>query len=150
MTRSVNRKSAVAMTAELVAAFVSSRQTAAADLPALISSVHRALTAPDADEAAPPPAVRKTNAKAIRASITPDALISFEDGKPYKMLKRHLTALGLSAEAYRRKWGLPADYPLTAPNYSRFRSSQARSVGLGKQVRPSAPKPREKAKAKAR
>lgn len=149
MTRSVNRKSPTAMTAELVAAFVGSRPTTMADLPALIASVHRALTSPDVEEAEPPPA-QKTTARMIRASITPDALISFEDGKPYKMLKRHLTALGLSAEEYRRKWGLPSDYPLTAPNYSSFRSSQARSVGLGKRVRPPVIRPEAKARAKAR
>lgn len=67
----------------------------------------------------------------IKASITPDALVSFEDGKPYKSMKRHLTGRGLTPDAYRAKWGLPADYPMTAPSYSATRSRLAKANGLG-------------------
>ena len=77
------------------------------------------------EEAKPTPAV------SIRKSITPDYLISLEDGKQYKSLKRHLTKLGLTPEAYREKWDLPRDYPMVAANYAAKRSELAKSIGLG-------------------
>jgi predicted transcriptional regulator len=66
-----------------------------------------------------------------RKSVTPDFLISLEDGKPYKSLKRHLTKLGLTPQAYREKWGLPLDYPMVAASYALKRSELAKSMGLG-------------------
>lgn len=79
---------------------------------------------------APIPAV------SIRKSITADHLISFEDGKRYKSLKRHLSVrLGLTPEAYCAKWGLPSDYPMVAPAYSATRSALAKAVGLGRAPR---------------
>jgi predicted transcriptional regulator len=69
----------------------------------------------------------------VRRSITPDYLICLEDGKKLKMLKRHLRAVyGLSPEEYRAKWGLPADYPMVAPNYAKQRSAFAKQIGLGR------------------
>ena len=64
----------------------------------------------------------------IRKSITPDALISFIDGKPYKTLKRHLTGNGMTIEQYRERFGLPRDYPSTAASYSAQRSALAKSA----------------------
>ena len=69
----------------------------------------------------------------IRKSITPDAIICLEDGKAFKSLKRHLyTKYQMTPEDYRAKWGLPADYPMVAPNYSQTRSELAKTSGLGK------------------
>ena len=68
----------------------------------------------------------------IKKSVTPDYLISLEDGKQYKSLKRHLGKLGLTPETYRAKWGLPRDYPMVASNYAAQRSELARSMGLGR------------------
>ena len=85
-----------------------------------------------------PEAVVKLTAAQIRKSITPDALISFIDGKPYKMLQRHLTAHGLTTNAYRERFGLPLNYPMTALSYSAARSALARKMGLGRKA---APKP---------
>jgi predicted transcriptional regulator len=65
----------------------------------------------------------------------PEALISFEDGRAYTMLKRHLRTLGLTPEDYRAKWGLQAEYPMVAPNYSAKRSEVARAAGLGTRTR---------------
>jgi len=82
--------------------------------------------------AAPPKdSVEKPTAAQIKKSITPDGLVSFEDGKSYKTLRRHLTIRGLTPEAYRAKYGLPVDYPMTAPSYSAQRSALAKSLGLG-------------------
>lgn len=125
------------LTADLVAAYVANNAIPASELPPLMAQVYAALSgltsaAPiQSDKPAAP-----TSAQ-VRKSITPDALISFEDGKPYKTLRRHLTLRGLSPEAYREKWGLPADYPMTAPSYSAQRSELARSLGLGQQRRKS-------------
>lgn len=68
----------------------------------------------------------------IRKSIGDDYLISMEDGRRYKSLKRHLSGRGLTPEQYRQKWGLPSDYPVVAPAYARQRSELAKALGLGR------------------
>lgn len=120
-------------TAELVSAYVTNNSVPMSELPALIASTHAALTGLGRSGAPATPEVEKPTPAQIRKSITHEALISFEDGKPYKTLKRHLAKLGLTPEAYREKWGLPRDYPTTAPSYSEQRSALARSSGLGSQ-----------------
>jgi predicted transcriptional regulator len=119
-----------ALTAEVVSAYVSENPVRPADLPDLLTSVHAALTGLGKGNATAPPAQKLTPAQ-IRKSIRPDALISFEDGKLYKTLRRHLTIRGLTPEAYREKWGLPRDYPMTAASYSETRSALAKNLGLG-------------------
>ena len=74
----------------------------------------------------------KLTAGQIRKSISPDGLISFEDGKTYQTLKRHLTTRGMTIADYKAKWGLPSDYPATAPAYAAKRSALAKAAGLGK------------------
>mgnify|MGYP002381809989 CR=1 FL=1 len=86
----------------------------------------------DADET---PAPRRTTPAQVRKSITPEALISFEDGRSYKTLRRHLATHGLTPDEYREKWGLPADYPMVSANYSAARSAMAKSLGLGQKGR---------------
>jgi len=68
----------------------------------------------------------------IRNSIRPDGITSFEDGKSYKTLRRHLSGLGMTPAQYLQKWGLPSDYPMVAPNLSAARSERARSMRLGR------------------
>ena len=94
--------------------------------------------------------VEKPTPAQIRKSITPDGLISFVDGKSYKTLKRHLTGHGLDFHAYRARYGLPSDYPSTAPNYSAQRSELARTLGLGQQRRTAAPASSENPKGRGR
>jgi predicted transcriptional regulator len=123
------------MTAEVVAAYVANNKVAPSDLADLIASVFGALSRTGQPAVEPVEAaatVRKLTPGQIRKSITPDALISFEDGKGYKMLKRHLSTQGLTFADYRAKWGLPRDYPSTAPAYSAARSELAKSIGLGR------------------
>lgn len=127
------------LTAEIVAAYVSKNAVPASDLPALIQSVRTALTGNSEPAAAPQVEVQKPTPAEIKKSITPDALISFIDGKPYKSMRRHLTANGLTPEGYRARYSLPADYPLVSANYSQQRSALAKSLGLG-QPRPVAAK----------
>jgi predicted transcriptional regulator len=69
----------------------------------------------------------------IKKTVTPDHLISLEDGRPYKSLKRHPSGRGLTPEQYRQKWGLPTDYPMVASNYAAGRSELAKAAGLGRQ-----------------
>jgi predicted transcriptional regulator len=119
------------VTTQIVSAYVETNTLSASDLPDLIRSVYRTLSGvgePVAD-AAPPPA--KLTAAQIRKSITPDYLVSLEDGRRFKSMKRHLGLLGLSPEQYRAKWGLPKSYPMVAPSYSAARSALAKSIGLG-------------------
>lgn len=129
------------LTTEIVAAYVSHNSVPVSELGNLISTVSDGLRAIDADEApevdAVPSAEIKTKAE-IKKSITHDALISFIDGKPYKMLRRHLSQHGLTPETYRAKYGLPLDYPMTSPSYSEQRSQLATAMGLGQQRRKSA------------
>ena len=118
------------LTADIVAAHVSNNSVAVNDLPNLIQNVHGALTGiaskGGAVEPKPEPKV------SIRASVKPDYVVCLEDGKKQKMLKRHLmTNHGMTPDEYRQKWGLPADYPMVAPNYAEQRRTLAKSIGLG-------------------
>ena len=117
------------MTAEVVSSYVAHNSVPRAELPALIAAVRTALEGLAAP--VPPKADRPEPAVAIRKSVTPDYLVSLEDGKPYKSLKRHLTRLGLSPDQYRAKWGLPAHYPMVAETYAKRRSELAKGHGLG-------------------
>ena len=124
----------IELTADIVAAYLSNNNLAPGDLPNLIGSVHSALhrTSAGSEPAAPEPLKPATTA---RRSITPDYLICLEDGKRFKSLKRHLrTHYNLTPAQYRAKWGLPADYPMVAPNYAKTRSDLARQMGLGRRT----------------
>jgi len=124
----------LSLTTEIVAAHVSNNSVALSDLPVLIEQVYKSLSnvgsEPVAVEERPQPAVT------VKKSVTPDYIVCLEDGKKLKMLKRHLkTAYNMSPEEYRERWGLPADYPMVAPNYARQRSSLAKQIGLGTRAR---------------
>lgn len=120
------------MTADVVAAYVGNNPLPATQIPEVINTVYGSLrkinvvTRNGGDE--PPKA-----AVPVRKSITPDYIVCLEDGKKLKMLKRHLrTVYNLTPDEYRTKWGLPTDYPMVAPNYSKQRSSFAKKIGLGR------------------
>ena len=121
----------VDLTADIVSAYVSKNSVRPADLGELIATVHQTLTRLSGSAKPAAEQVEKPTPAQIKKSITPDGLISFEDGKPYKTLRRHLTIRGLTPEAYREKHGLPRDYPMTSATYSAQRSELARTNGLG-------------------
>ncbi|RMD61245.1 MAG: MucR family transcriptional regulator [Alphaproteobacteria bacterium] len=124
----------LALTTNIVAAHVANNSVALADLPRLIREVHDTL-ANIGDGAAREPE-RPTPAVPIRKSVTPEYIVCLEDGKKLKMLKRHLkTAYNMTPEEYRERWGLPADYPMVAPNYAKQRSKLAKEIGLGTRAR---------------
>ena len=121
------------LAAQIVAAYVGNNSVPQADIPKLISDIYRSLEGIAAGEAPKPPVAELKPAVNARKSITPDFLVCLEDGKKFKSLKRHLRShYNLSPEQYREKWGLPADYPMVAPNYATARSSLAKRMGLGK------------------
>jgi predicted transcriptional regulator len=127
----------IELAVDIVAAYVSNNSVPAADLPGLIGGIHAALNNLSTAGRASGAPVEKLTPSQIRKSVTHDHIVSFEDGKPYKTLRRHLTLRGLTPEAYREKWGLPRDYPMTAASYSAQRSELARALGLGQQRRKS-------------
>src|SRR5215210_1677300 len=111
------------LTAEVVSAYVAKNSLGPADIPDLIASVHLALQGLSAPPQAEPQ--KREPPVSIRKSITPDFLISLEDGRRYKSLRRHLTSRGLTPEQYRKKWGLRPDYPMVAADYAKARSELA-------------------------
>jgi predicted transcriptional regulator len=133
----------VALTANIVSAYVANNRVPATEMPALLSSVHAAVVGLGGNTAAADVGAEKPTPAQIRKSIKPDALVSFIDGKPYKTLKRHLTKHGLTMDEYRERYGLPRDYPSTAASYSEQRSALAKSLGLGQQRRRAAAKAAE-------
>lgn len=119
------------LTTDIVAAYVSNNSVQVDKVPALIQEVHDTVKALASGAAAN--AGNQEPAVPIKKSVTPDHIICLEDGKKLKMLKRYLrTQYNLSPEDYRRKWGLPADYPMVAPNYAKRRSQFAKEIGLGR------------------
>lgn len=121
----------ITLTADIVAAHVSNNSVAVSDLPTLIANVHNALAGLGGGAAAPE--AKAEPAVSIRASVKPDYIVCLDDGKKLKMLKRHLmTHYGITPDEYRAKWGLPADYPMVAPNYAEQRRSLAVKIGLGR------------------
>ena len=121
------------LTAHIVSAYVEKNRLPASGLADLIASVSTSISGlgqPVVPVA--PPLVPAVNPK---KSVTPDFIICLEDGKKFKSLKRHLGVhFGLTPDAYRAKWGLPADYPMVAPNYAASRSLLAKSIGLGRKA----------------
>jgi predicted transcriptional regulator len=125
----------IELTAGIVSAFVSNNSVAAAEIPALINQVHSALLRVSSG-AKDAPAEPLKPAVSVKKSVTPDYIVCLDDGKKFKSLKRHLrTQYNITPEQYREKWGLPADYPMVAPNYAAARSKLAKDMGLGQQRR---------------
>jgi predicted transcriptional regulator len=131
MNDSSNSANYIELAADIVSAYVSNNSLPSSELPALINEVHKALLRVTSGSA---PVVVEALKPAVPAkkSITNDYIICLEDGKKFKSLKRHLrTQYNISPEEYREKWGLPADYPMVAPDYAEQRRDLAKKIGLG-------------------
>ena len=126
----------LALTAQIVSAQVRGNKLGAAELPRLIQAVRGTLDGlargpAEAEAPRPEPAVP------VRRSVRPDAIICLVCGRRFKAIKRHLAAdHGLTPEEYRAHWGLPADYPMVAPDYADTRSRLAKQFGLGRKHAP--------------
>ena len=124
------------LTTEIVSSFVAKNHHRADELPDLIKSVFDALNRAETPAETPTAAeTTKPTAQAVKKSVQQEYLVSFEDGKHYRTLRRHLAKRDLTPDAYRAKYGLGKDYPMTAAAYSAKRSELARSAGLGQQRR---------------
>jgi predicted transcriptional regulator len=120
--------------AEIVAAYVAQNQLQPTAIPDLIRSVHGALLGLGGDR--PVPTERPRPAVPVGRSVQHDYIVCLEDGVRLKMLKRYLRShYDMSPEEYRRRWGLPPEYPMVAPAYAERRSEFAKKIGLGKGVR---------------
>jgi predicted transcriptional regulator len=124
------------LTVQIVAAHVENNQVAIDALPGLIEQVYRTLRETTQE---PTEAERPVPAVPVKQSVKSDFIVCLEDGKKLKTLRRHLmTSYNLSPAQYRARWGLPADYPMVAPNYAKLRSSLAKKIGLGRKAEASA------------
>jgi predicted transcriptional regulator len=136
-------KHLIANATAIVASYLGRNQVVAADIPKLIQSVFSAVAevGQTTEQAALPDALEP--AVPVRRSVGDDYIICLEDGVKVKMLKRYIASrFGLTPDAYRAKWKLPASYPMVAPAYARMRSDMAKRIGLG--TRPDTPRGRRK------
>ncbi|TPJ30150.1 MULTISPECIES: MucR family transcriptional regulator [unclassified Mesorhizobium] len=126
-----SRGQLMALTADIVSAYVGHNAVPPASLPGLIQSVNSSLS--KIGKAAEPETPSLSPAVNPKRSVFPDYIVCLEDGKKFKSLKRHLGVhYGLTPDEYRAKWGLARDYPMVAPNYAAQRSELAKSSGLGR------------------
>jgi predicted transcriptional regulator len=121
----------LSLTSDIVSAYVSKNPLPRATLPELIGQIHQSLKVLATGEKIEP-AVPLVPAVPIKKSVTPDYIISLEDGRKFQSMKRYLGVRGMTPADYRSKWGLPADYPMVAPNYTARRSEMAKRLGLGR------------------
>ena len=133
---------ATSLTAQIVAAYLGNNTVPAAEVPAVISSVYSAITNVSRPQVSEVSVEKLTPAVPIKRSVKPDHIVCLECGKQNKMLKRHLAAEhSLTPGEYRKKWGLPPEYPMTAPEYAAQRSALAKNSGLGTQRREQSAEP---------
>jgi len=126
------------LASEIVAAYVASNKLAQGDLPGLLKSVYGALGGAAAPVAAEPASLAP--AVPIRRSVTPSAIICLACGKKFKSMRRHVQSHGDTPDSYRKKWGLPSDYPMVSADYAAARSELAKAAGLGLGGRGGAPR----------
>lgn len=130
-----DRGGVMRMTADIVSSFVANSTVSSDELADLIRTVHRTLAGLSTDAGAAP-SERPKPVVPVNRSVHNDYIICLEDGKKLKMLKRYLrSTYNMSPDDYRKRWGLPADYPMVAPSYAARRSEFAKRIGLGKGVR---------------
>ena len=131
-TQAIPAQDVLRMAVDIVSAYVSNNSIAAPQVPEIINTVYSSLKMLNGQSVETPSDPLKP-AVSVRKSVNPDYIVCLEDGKKLKMLKRHLrAAYGMTPDEYRAKWGLPADYPMVAPNYAQQRSNFAKQIGLGR------------------
>ena len=132
-------QTAIEASVKIAATYLRRYRVGLRELTPFLSEIHEALL-----REAPPPlqpqhfGPRPRTPAEIQASVTPDTIMSFENGRRFKTLGKHLAIRGLTPDSYRLKWGLPASYPMVATNYTALRSEIARNAGLGRRHRPGA------------
>ena len=130
VNQEVKRSELLQLTAEIVAAYARNNVLSVDNLCTLIASVHEVLSKVGNTMERPKPAVP------ISESVTSDRLVCLECGGKFKMLKKHLrSAHDMMQAQYRKRWGLPGNYPMVTSTYSKFRVGLAKHIGLGKRHR---------------
>lgn len=120
------------LTADIVASMAANNKMTSDELVGLIQTVHRTLISLSSGEQ-PQAGERPKPAAPINRSVQHDYIVCLEDGKKLKMLKRYLrSTYSMTPDQYRKRWGLPPDYPMVAPAYAARRSEFAKKIGLGK------------------
>jgi predicted transcriptional regulator len=146
MSETIDRSELLGLTTEIVSAHLGNNAVTGADVAGLIQSVFDTLNGLGSEEAAP---AALTPAVPIKRSVTDDYIVCLEDGKKFKMLRRHLmNAYSMTPGEYRAKWGLKADYPMVAPTYALKRQELAKKIGLGRKRRVAEPVPAPKVAAR--
>ena len=129
MDQAAQSATLIDLAAKVASSFLANNRIAVSEVPALIGNIHSTLS--ELSSGASPAELKP--AVPVKKSIGDDFIICLEDGKKLSMLKRYLRAqYNLSPEEYRKKWGLPHDYPMVAPAYARLRSAFAKKIGLGR------------------
>jgi predicted transcriptional regulator len=136
----------VELTTEIVSAYVANNPVPVGELSTLIESVHRTITSLGSQQTEAETEQPQKPAVNPKRSVLEDYIVCLDDGKKFKSLRRHLKVLGMTPDEYRVKWGLPSDYPMVAPSYSRARSDLAKGMGLGRRSGGTA-KPESRSKA---
>ena len=132
----ISQQDLLRLSTDVVASYVSNNTVSASSIPDLIRAVHDSLASIGKAEPVTAPAEKQRPAVPVSKSIQEDYIVCLEDGKRLKMLKRYLRSkYDMSPDDYRRKWGLPSDYPMVAPAYANHRSEFAKQIGLGRGVR---------------
>jgi predicted transcriptional regulator len=125
------QSSRLELIASIVSAYVSNNSVPMTHIGELVQTIHETLLRLENDTSSESQPL--VPAVPIKKSVTSDYIISLEDGRRFRSLKRHLSAqYGMSPEQYRAKWNLPPDYPMVAPSYASARSALAKSIGLGR------------------
>ena len=141
-----DRTQLIELTADIVAAHVANNSVAVGDVANLVQRVHGALSGLG-QSSQEPEEQKKVPVVSVRASIKPDYIVCMECGKKQRTLKRHLqSAHGMTPDQYRQDYGLPREYPMTAPSYSQQRQEMARSIGLGRKRQDGGPAKAEEKK----
>lgn len=140
----LDNETLIDLTAEIVTAHVSHNNVSVDNVAGVIQNVFTALQG--LGETVETVAEKPTGAVSIRASVKPDHLFSMIDGKPYKMLKRHLSLHGYTPQSYREVFNLPKDYPMVSAEYAEKRRDLALKIGLGRKAKVEA-KPARKPRA---
>lgn len=129
----IDKERLMEMAADIVAAYVTHNAVSVDELPSLFENVFDGINKVAKAEDNADGEFLQDPAVPIEESLSDEAIICLEDGQSFQSLKRHLRVkYNLTPEAYRKKWGLPHDYPMVAPNYAKRRSALAKKTGLGK------------------
>ena len=129
----IDKERLMEMAADIVTAYVSNNTVPADQLSSLFENVFDGISKIAGGDESEAEELLQDPAVPIEDSLSDDAIICLEDGQSFQSLKRHLRVkYNLTPEAYRKKWGLPPDYPMVAPNYAKRRSALAKKTGLGK------------------